>query len=390
MASSVSGYGWSLILTIILLNALAGQGTKNRLRRSKEQFTIDSLGRLVPVDQADYDIAASPGRTNGLGHDRCAESSRQLRRHVKDADFIGSKKLVHMIINDVHRQAGKVDFLRKARLPIHSFLATQNLTRVQLWIWLVDDADGKFADALLAPIASTTELRSAIQLKTFNASNLAVNVPGLGEAEQDSLLDLHAKTNESASRSDLERLMVLAVYGGIYIDTDVVMIRDLWPLAVGTEHWVYQGQQNFMNNAVIKSGSPGGFAAFLLQHIVRQSHDKSDPYDAAIYRYGPTMLTDLWYQAREQGNITEEGAFHMLPACFFDGSWAGNPHAPGWDHFFQGKARDDQVAYLVNDSEANPEPWMYHWHGRWDKEWEAGSVADRIESIYRQRLKLPV
>ena len=31
----------------------------------------------------------------------------------------------------------------------------------------------------------------------------------------------------------------MAVHGGMYIDSDMLMIRDMWPLAVGSENWVY-------------------------------------------------------------------------------------------------------------------------------------------------------
>jgi hypothetical protein len=112
--------------------------------------------------------------------------------------------------------------------------------------------------------------------------------------------------------SDIGRLLVLLHVGGVYIDIDMLLLRDLsplLPLQFATE-FSCSGAQAGFNNAVMhfeRGGEP-------LRALLRRARTIFPRVRS--WAFGPHLLT--FTHAREAGGAAD---FLRLPWCFFHGLW---------------------------------------------------------------------
>lgn len=138
-------------------------------------------------------------------------------------------------------------YYRILKLNIMSYLATQNLCCTRFILW-------KLANF---PIEIETELnnmfkyyieKKIIQIKLFDIDEICSNRGSL--FRKTVICKKCKKMNLNAGKlvaiSDLVRFMVLDIYPGIYIDGDVILLRDLQPLwnINFAYRWSYTGNIN--------------------------------------------------------------------------------------------------------------------------------------------------
>ena len=109
---------------------------------------------------------------------------------------------------------------------IDSFLVTQQLHRSKLIIWLypslVTDIDPQMKAYMKLP-------NQIFEVKVFNFS---VEAPHFCEDQpdfMDYLLTLIKQKRKIQQFSDIARIILLNKYGGIWVDSDVILLRDLRP-----------------------------------------------------------------------------------------------------------------------------------------------------------------
>jgi len=118
-----------------------------------------------------------------------------------------------------------------------------------------------------------------------------------------------------AHESDLVRLVVLAKYGGIYVDTDVLLLRPfdaavLENPTLGVEYYQdrTQGSKTFgglrLNNAFMGFPEPGNP---FLDWVMNRVDSNYNPKEWAAI--GPDLITE-GYKAQEEG---VQDAFHLIP-----------------------------------------------------------------------------
>ena len=120
--------------------------------------------------------------------------------------------------------------MRVLKLNIMSYLSTQNLCCTRFILWTLKE----FPDEFLADIETTFEYyikENLLQLKQFDLDMIcAENTSSFKSTKLCSSLFYR---NENLSRkrlvalSDLVRFVVLELYGGIYTDGDVIMLKDM-------------------------------------------------------------------------------------------------------------------------------------------------------------------
>ncbi|CAJ1405936.1 unnamed protein product [Effrenium voratum] len=314
----------SLLHIVLLLSAAA---ERNFLRG--ENYELQGFSRLLGFDQSspeltrlfsEIDEGMKPIRHPTFSLERCS----QMVEDVASAAG-GGENFVHtgLFLPSAGGPAGWQDAQRKMRLGILSFLATQSNTS-KLWFWT--NVGNEFLQDSLR-MFEEERFRGRVQLRHFEARSEFAQVVS-NATESNALAHVYEAQTDVTSKSDLLRAVVLHNYGGFWMDTDVLLIRDLTPLA--QEDFAYLGQDDFVNNAFMSTSKPR--SAFMKSYLslVLARHLSTNHFE-----YGPSVLTEL---CRKIQSSEMPSTFHVLPGCFFDGAWCGASAAVYWDDFFSKKA----------------------------------------------------
>ncbi len=233
-------------------------------------------------------------------------------------------------------------FARKQALPVKSFFATQDLSRCTLTLW----SDGDLSsNPWLEPFADR------IQFRQYHPE---MEVLGTALATR---RDIYDQQDRRVWRDgDLFRILALHNYGGLYVDMDVVLLRNLGPLL--DREFIYQWEDldGLYNGA--------------LMHLHRRSQFARELIDGVLalrpgnFRWGRDNLARA---------VARGCQIAVLPAAFFDTDW---------------QAERRFVAFRRTPSSANLHEgaFAWHWHNQWDTPIEAGSKFQLLEAQIDRRL----
>jgi len=385
-----------LIFPVLLLAdhvCLLAERSHKFLSRADGNGSPEFTKLLPEIDEAMNPI--------GEAETSAAECRKMIQSLKKTHPTLKRPGVIHTsyIINETQDHWNKTsDMDRKMRLLPLSFLASQNLTRSKMYFWSNVDPSHPMVKEIFDPIFQNDKsdtYRKSIVLKKFELEKEMSEViegyePDASQEEKqkmkEKLLQTYKSMTEITSSSDLMRMALLFNYGGVWMDTDVVLVQDLTPIM--EEDWVSLLYRNFVNQATIsvsKAGSP--FIRACLNKILGQ------PMQFGWSAYGPSMLLRM---TQEMQNSGEEALFHILPNCFFEGacspaSVVEHQTATNWGVFFaralNDKHRLAHIDYLNPQAEEHS-IFGFHWHNRWDIPITNGSVADVTEKLYCEQLKL--
>eukprot|EP00041_Stephanoeca_diplocostata_P023288 m.569385 g.569385 ORF g.569385 m.569385 type:complete len:655 (-) comp22259_c0_seq1:642-2606(-) len=114
-------------------------------------------------------------------------------------------------------------FIEDIHALLDSFLATQDISRSQLIFWLMD-REPDASDPLIAKYTSSSN--GAVQFRYADVAKLTENTCVAQHPEMwNSPGEIQPQT-----KSDLLRLVLLHKYGGVWVDTDTILLRDLRPI----------------------------------------------------------------------------------------------------------------------------------------------------------------
>jgi hypothetical protein len=230
-------------------------------------------------------------------------------------------------------------------LSLSSLLTTQT-DPFEVWLWL-SGADIERNRAFL-------ERRSAARLrvKTYVPADLARGTPLEGRPA-------HYDDVSPVDSSDVFRTLVLARYGGVYFDLDVLFLKDVRPLT-GVEFFYAWSNQPYGNSA--------------LAHYHQGSRNVR-----ALLRRGASLGTFFPRQLSRYDQLSPVvDELYVLPSFAVDPTWIAhdtgrpiNDYCNRFDDFFQ---RD--VPMTMRDF--FPGSYSYHWHNHWDVPLLPGSIAGQL------------
>jgi hypothetical protein len=233
-------------------------------------------------------------------------------------------------------------FGRKQALPVKSFFATQDLSRCSLILWSDEDlSDSEW----LAPFASRMAFRA------YRPEAEVVGTP------LEKWPALYGQQDKRVWRDgDLFRILALHNYGGVYVDMDMVLLRNLGAL-LGQE-FIYQWQHysDRYNGALMHLWKGSDFARELINGIVE--------IPPGEFNWGRENLK----RAIDRGR-----AITVFPSAFFNTEWTADEH-------FQPFTRTSASTNLYEGAFA------WHWHNRWDDTIEDGSKFQILEARVHQQL----
>jgi hypothetical protein len=253
------------------------------------------------------------------------------------------------------------------RLPRHfstlinSYIATQDLEHTKLILWSNRDLRNhpQLAEYWKYPFLET---RVYVARREARGSPVA-RYRELVE-KQDSRVYLDG---------DLFRLLVLYKHGGVYLDSDVMLLRDFTPL-LNQEFLYLWGIEKMktlmMNGAVMHSFQRSEWMRLLLTEL-----PKMCSYEGFCWGY---YLYQHTYYIHKP-NVT------IFPAIMFDPDWYADPKIGGNGPFVLFEKKRETSTYKLDDLYDGV--FAYHWHNRWNAKVEQGSKRDRLEIMHDEIVK---
>jgi hypothetical protein len=235
-------------------------------------------------------------------------------------------------------------FGRKQALPVKSFLATQDLDRCSLTVW--SDID----------LSSNPWLKPFADRITCRQYRPEVEVRGTALEHRP---DIFRQQDRRVWRDgDLFRILVLHNYGGVYVDMDVVLLRNLGALLDREFIYQWEDYDGVYNGALMHLNRTGRFASELIRGVLNLK--------PGSFSWGRDNL----------GRAVALGCpIAIFPAAFFDTDW---------------QAEEQFVAFKKTGSSANLHEgaFAWHWHNQWDAPIEDGSKFEVLERAIDRRLAL--
>ncbi|KZO94234.1 glycosyltransferase family 32 protein [Calocera viscosa TUFC12733] len=296
-------------------------------------------------------------------------------------DFAGTvgpeaKHYIEQTTYHMYWRADLLSFGERQVWTLRSFFATQDVSRSLLILWSNGDLSRNPAIA-----GFMQRYPENFQVRMVDIEELARGTPLDGS----DMLASAANDQRAWVDGDLVRLLVVWYYGGVWVDMDSLLTRDLAPLL---EHefvvqWDCYADKQFMplNGAILhfQQHSPYLCEAF---HIMATG---AAPQPNSI-DWGSRLYHKLWRRLLAAGMEP----FKVLPWCFIDGANCGydnslpdplKPDSRSW-----GEGRTLDVGGEL-DEIMSEKVFSVHIHNRWDKEFPKGGWVDRmLLRRYEQRL----
>jgi len=241
---------------------------------------------------------------------------------------------------------------------IKSYLATQNLEKTKMIVWsLYDISDNPYIEPY----------KKYLDLRIYDA-----NKESKGTLLENEIEKLSANDPKYYLQSDLMRLLILHKYGGVWVDMDIIFLRDFKPIL--DQEYMYQwgtGTNFGIIGAcatVLSIKKDSEFSQQLLAEL------KERPIIPGSTVWGQYLFAKLWLRWPN---------FTIFPGSFFNTEWVMNEVdscnlQAGW--FFNND---------IGGKHLFPEAFTWHWHNSSNKmkHVQPGSKFYNLREITNQKLQ---
>ena len=275
-----------------------------------------------------------------------------LRKNIKFDEASNEKVIAHTY------WYGEIG--RKQAFSIISYLATQDLAKTEVWLWLDEESgyEGYKENKYLKELLPFIKVKCYNPLKELKGTR-------------------HFQTNifttkfNLAYRADGFRILILYKYGGLYFDMDVCFLDDV--LQVCGSEWCYAWEkQAYANNALLYFHN--GKESKLMSYLFWKAQRKA-PMPWAILHYTDKRLRNLT----------------VYPYQLFDPAWL-DEKAEATDKYFDSffepiKENDGEMKTVNSYKEFYPGALAYHWHNRWEAPEYDNSYFGMFEKEFKEILQ---
>lgn len=250
------------------------------------------------------------------------------------------------------------DFGRKQALPVKSAITTQDLSKTKIILWSnVDLSNNPYVKPMLP----------FIELKIWNLNKEVRDTP----LENSNTLLGIVDDPRCYLGGDLFRLLCLHKYGGVYIDMDVVVLRNFLPIL--PYEFMYQwGSSGTIptswepiikqNGAVMRIKANSRLSIDLLEEL------KSTSAIPNTTCWGSELYHEVWKKNKN---------WFTLPCAWFNTEWGMNKSIQPFKKNFEG----NESSQLFDGA------FTWHWHNKWDEPIENGCKFQILESITEEKFK---
>ncbi|KAI0792490.1 glycosyltransferase family 32 protein [Abortiporus biennis] len=260
-----------------------------------------------------------------------------------------------------------ITFGERQEWMLKSFFSTQHVESSRFILWTNDDVKVKDNDIIKKWLKAYPD--------SFMVAKVNYNDLALGTALEGSSL-LNVKDTKAWIDGDLVRLLVLWVYGGVWVDMDSLLTRDLGPLLEHefvTQWDCYDKKYVPFNGALMsfKQHSPYLCEAF---HIMENSPAPRQ----GTTDWGATLYLKMWRRLVS----AQIPPFKILPWCFTDGRscrldnrlpdpFTEDPYSGAWT---SGLGREENGGL----DKALGQVFSVHLHNQWTKNFPKDGWVDRL------------
>ena len=221
----------------------------------------------------------------------------------------------------------------KEIVSLMSFFATQNLDKTKVIVW---------SDYDITNEPRVQRFKDLVDFRVWDVKSEAIGTPIENQTRMFSASD-----EKHYLQSDLLRLLALYKYGGVWIDMDVILLRDFRPILDQEYMYMWGSETNFASQgacaSVLSLKKESEFSLKLLEEAKKMSIVPNSTC------WGKDMFAQLYRHYK----------FDIMPTSFFNIEWCINKHTPGLgDYIEQGwfKNRQDNKDFMFFESFA------WHWH----------------------------
>lgn len=244
-------------------------------------------------------------------------------------------------------------FERKQILSIKSFLATQNLKKCEIYLWSNQD------------LTSNQYVKPYLNFINFKIYNPNVECTNTILEKCDNILN--ATDSKCYLNGDLFRILILHNYGGVYVDMDMVLLRDLLPLLPHEfmYKWGCLPYDYGINGAIMRLFKKSKLSLDLLNEL---KHSEIIP--------NTLVWNNKLYSKVRQYNKN----WLVLPSAFFNSEWQDDLNFK-W-------TTDEWNAFDSHSFKLYEGAFSWHWHNRWNDFINPNSKWSYIEKIIDAKLKI--
>eukprot|EP00036_Acanthoecidae_sp_10tr_P013773 CAMPEP_0206291104 /NCGR_PEP_ID=MMETSP0106_2-20121207/2955_1 /ASSEMBLY_ACC=CAM_ASM_000206 /TAXON_ID=81532 /ORGANISM="Acanthoeca-like sp., Strain 10tr" /LENGTH=614 /DNA_ID=CAMNT_0053721669 /DNA_START=135 /DNA_END=1979 /DNA_ORIENTATION=+ len=197
---------------------------------------------------------------------------------------------------------------------LDSFLATQDTPRTKLIFWLMDRKPDPAKDEIVRRYAAISD--GAIQFRFANVTELQV---GTCIAANPAMWSPPGKIQPQV-KSDLLRILLLHKFGGVWVDTDTILLRDIRPLVAffGEFGGKFAMNQKF-NNAILSLRKESRLSRAML--ALACEHPKSvdrHQINAFCAKTGSPCNPTWWYNHGFLQYFSRKGWMAAMPLQYAD------------------------------------------------------------------------
>lgn len=245
----------------------------------------------------------------------------------------------------------------KELLSVFSFFATQNQEHCELILWSDYDVSNK---------EELKKFKDKINFKIWNPIDESKGTP------LENFNYLNVKDNTYYLRSDLMRILLVYKYGGIWIDMDIVLLRDFKPLF--NIEFMYQTGKRLnpeLDGACATVLSGNKKSEFTTNLITKVSETKFRPYNDSLI-WGERLFSNLYKNYK----------FNILPSSFFDIDWFISDSASPYYNLCY------KTLNVIHKGDLYLNCFSWHWHNSFNKGVEPieNSKFDKIKKYILDKL----
>ncbi len=254
-----------------------------------------------------------------------------------ESDDVGDPVIFHFYWKEL-----RSNFNYKNYYSLISFLATQD-KRHKCYLW----SDKPFNDNPL--------IDDLIEKCFFEFHIYDPEKESLGTCLEGSDEIINAKDDLCWIDGDVCRLLLLNNYGGVWVDMDILLLRDLSPLLCFEFVYAWGSKEKLCNGAIMRFKRHSEAIQTLLQTLKdTECKPQTTNWGCGIY-----------------DKAREKEFFHRFPCGFF------NPELLYWDVEETERIEKPDYFFIKNEkSEIIYDSFAWHWHNKWNAEIERGSKFD--------------
>ena len=227
----------------------------------------------------------------------------------------------------------------KELMVIKSFLATQNLEHCEMVVWSDYDIED---NPLIQPY------KNLATFKVYDAEEEAIGTPLEGD------LKLKMRDSKYYLQSDLARLLLLYKYGGVWVDMDIVFLRDFKPILDQEYMYMWGSETDFAKEGacatVLSLNKKSEFSLELLKQLV------TTPAYPGTTCWGKDMFAALYRRY----------PFPILPSIFFNTEWCVSIKYGLGESRKMNKSWFEDIG--TKDNFLFTEAFTWHWHNSSNKD----------------------